>query len=159
MFSKLTVLTALVVAAIVLTGVASAGSRATTQRIAITSQGAAFSTFVLTPLTAGAVVRDAGSSSACCWTQRFVTRDGESVEIDNPLKTFVGKQGSFTWRAQISWVEAGADYVIGTGPWKIVRGTGAYAHLHGGGRLVTLIHDSDNSGVTLRAEGVVSTNG
>jgi hypothetical protein len=158
MFTRLTALTALIVTAIVVTGAASAGGRATTQRIAITSQGAAFATFVVTPLAPGAVVRDAGTSSACCWTRRFVTRDGESVEIDNPLKTFVGKRGTFTWRAQISWVEAGASFVIGTGTWKIVRGTGAYSHLHGGGRLVTLIHD-DDSGVTLRAEGAVSTNG
>ena len=158
MFTKLTALTALVVTAIVLTGVAIAGGQVTTQRIAITSHGAAFDTFVITPLAPGAVLRDAGSSSACCWTERFVTRDGESVEIDNPLKTFVGKRGTFMWRAQISWIDAGTNYIIGTGTWKIVRGTGAYAHLHGGGRLVSLIHD-DDSGVTLRAEGVISMNG
>ena len=158
MFTKLTALAALAGAAVVATHVASAGGQAATQRIAITSRGAAFETFVLTPLAPGAIVRDAGSSSACCWARRFLTRDGESVEIDNPLKTFVGKRGTFTWRAQISWVEAGANYTIGTGPWKIVRGTGAYAHLHGGGRLVSLIR-GDDSGVTLRAEGLVSNNG
>ncbi len=158
MFTKLTAVAALAVAAVVVTSVANAGGQAAKQRIAITSQGAAFDTFVLTPLAVGPIVRDAGSSSACCWTRRFLTRDGESVEIDDPLKTFVGKRGTFTWRAQISWVEAGANYVIGTGPWTIVRGTGVYAHVHGGGRMVTLIHD-DDSGVTLRAEGFISMNG
>jgi predicted thioesterase len=35
------------------------------------------------------------------------TPPGQAVEVDNPLKTFVGKRGTFTWRAQIFFLDAG----------------------------------------------------
>jgi hypothetical protein len=37
-------------------------------------------------------------------------------------------------RHRIEWVDAGNGYTVGTGTWTIVRGTGAYAHVTGGGR-------------------------
>ena len=51
-----------------------------------------------------------------------------------------GKRGSLTIREQIEWVSIGRDGngdgqddTVATGAWKVVRGTGAYARIAGGG--------------------------
>lgn len=141
------------VAVVSATGIANAGRSAAAQRVVIVSPHGNFALFVLTPLTAGPIVRDSGTTTACCWTQRFVQRDGESVEINNPLRTFTGKRGTFTWRAEIGWVDLQGGSTIGTGTWKIVRGTGAYAHLKGHGRIEII------DGVADQAEGLLSLHG
>jgi len=153
MHAKLSAAAALVLAAAVATGVATAGHAAAQQRIAVTSPRGNSGTFVLTPLTSGPIKRDSGTATACCWTRRFIQRDGQSIEIDNPLRTFAGKRGTFVWRARIAWVNSGSGYSVGTGTWKIVRGTGAYAHLEGHGR-VALITAANDQGVADRAEGL-----
>jgi len=158
MYRKLMAAVALVVAAAVITGMASASHTAALQRIAISFPKGSTDSFVLTPLTSGSIQRDAGSSSACCWTRRFYKRDGQEVEVDNPLKTFVGKLGTFEWRAQVSFVDAGNGYSVSTGTWKIVGGTGAYKHLGGHGRLAGIDNPGDLQG-TLHAEGLVSLGG
>ena len=158
MHTKLAALAVLAVAAIVLSGVATAGPAASKQRIAITTaKGNGFS-FVLTPLTSGRVTRDSGSASACCWTQRFVTRDGQESEINNPLKSYAGKQGTFTMRLVINWINAGNGLTIGTGTWRIVGGTGAYKHLEGKGRIAVSWPDARSSWQSSRAEGLVELN-
>ncbi len=106
----------------VFAGTASAGQRSAVERIAITSPKGNSGLFVLTPLTSGPVAPDSGTATACCWGQRFVRRDGQAAEINNPLRTFVGKHGTFVWRAQIAWVDL-ETYSIGTGSWRIVRGS------------------------------------
>jgi len=78
-------------------------------------------------------------------------------EIDNPLVTFEGKHGTFVWREQIEWIDLEKGYAIGTGTWKILRGTGAYAHLAGHGRVA--IVDRNHHGVADRAEGLVDLGG
>ena len=157
MHTKLSAAAALVVAVAVVTGVATAG-HAAKQRIAIVSPGGNTGVFVLTPLTSGPIVRDSGTATACCWTRRFIQRDGQSIEINDPLRTFVGKRGTFTWRAQIEWVDLEKGYAIGTGPWKIVRGTGAYAHLEGHGR-IAIITGANERNLADRAEGLVNLGG
>jgi hypothetical protein len=150
MHAKLSVTAAaLVVAAGTVAGIATAGRTAAAERVAITSPRGNAGLFVLTPLTPGRIVRDAGTATACCWTQRFILRDGQSIEINNPLRTFTGKHGTFTWRAQIGWVDLDSGDSIGTGTWKIVRGTGAYAHLEGHGRIAII------TGVAERNEGLL----
>jgi len=139
------------------TGVATAGHTAAEQRIAITSPHGNTAVFVLEPLTSGPVVRDSGTATACCWTRRFIRRDGEAVEIDNPLRTFEGKRGTFTWRAQIGWVVAGG-YSIGTGTLQIVHGTGAYRHLEGRGRIATITGPNEQ-GIADQADGLVDLRG
>ena len=146
------------VAAALATGVAMAGHAAARQRIAITSPGGNAGTFVLTPLTSGPIMRDSGTASACCWTQRLIQRDGQAIEIDNPLRTFEGTRGTFVWRARIEWVDPGSGYAIGTGTWRILRGTGAYAHLEGHGR-IAIIAGANDQGVADRAEGLVGLGG
>jgi hypothetical protein len=140
---------ALALAAAITTGIASAGHAASAERVAIISPHGNSGLFVLTPLTPGPIVRDAGTATACCWTQRFIRRDGQSIEINNPLRTFTGKHGTFTMRAQIGWVDLDGGYSIGTGTWKIVRATGAYAHLEGHGRIAII------TAVAERAEGLL----
>lgn len=147
---------ACIVAAVILTAVATASPAGSKQRILITTPKGNGHAFVLAPLTAGPLARDSGTASACCWTERFIKRDGQSIEIDNPLKTYVGKHGTFTTRLVIEWVDAGHGQVIGTGTWKIVRGTGAYAHLEGNGRLAVLWPNALPSWETSRAAGLVA---
>jgi hypothetical protein len=63
-----------------------------------------------------------------------VTRDGQRIEVNDPLDTLVGKHGTLVLRTRIEWVNAGNDYTVGTGTWKVVRGTGVYEHIKGSGR-------------------------
>jgi hypothetical protein len=130
-----------------------AGPTSAQQRIAITSPNGNANVFVLTPLTSGPIVRDSGTASYCCITPRFVQRDGQSIEIDNPTKSFVGRRGTFVWRAQIDWVKLNNGWSVGTGTWKIVLGTGAYKHLEGHGRLAVIMGNQSQVGPD--AEGLV----
>ena len=41
-------------------------------------------------------------------------------------------------RYRSEWVEAGNGYHVATGTWKVVRGTGQYAGVTGGGRGATV---------------------
>jgi hypothetical protein len=138
MHTKLSAAAAAFVAAAIVAGAAIAGQTSAQQRIAITSPNGNSNAFVLTPLTPGPIVRDSGTASYCCITPRFVHRDGQSIEIDNPTKSFLGKRGTFVWLAQIDWVNLDHGWSVGTGTWKIVLGTGAYKHLEGHGRLAVI---------------------
>jgi hypothetical protein len=155
MHTKLSAAGALAVAAAVATGAAMGGHAAAQQRIAITSPGSIDSgVFVLAPLTSGPIRRDSGTRTWCCWTRRFSQRDGQAIEIDNPvLETFKGKHGTFSWRAQVVWIDLEKGYSMGTGTWKILRGTGAYAHLEGHGRMAFV--NANHQAVADRAEGLV----
>ena len=143
------------IAATVLTIVSAASPAGSKQRISITTAKGNGHSFVLTPLTAGPVSGDSGAASACCWTERFVIRDGQSSEINDPLKTYVGARGTFAMRLLINWVNAGHGLTIGTGSWKIVSGTGAYKHLRGTGRIAISWPDALSTWQSSRAEGLV----
>jgi hypothetical protein len=158
MYTKLSAVAALVVAAaFVATGMASAGHTTAHQRIAIVNPRGNSGAFVLTPLTSGPIKPDSGTATACCWTGRLSQRDGQSIEVDKPLRTFVGKRGTFAWRARIVWVDLGGGYSVGTGEWKIAHGTGAYAHLEGHGRNA-LVSGPNGQGAG-RAEGLLDLGG
>jgi len=129
-----------------------AGSNATKQRIAITGKGDGH-TFVLTPLTRKGLQRDSGTFSDCCWSERVILRDGQRIEIENPLATYVGRRGTLVVRYRVEWANAGNGYTVGTGAWKIVRGTGAYKGLTGNGRSAAAWSGDQFAGV--RAEGWV----
>jgi hypothetical protein len=133
MRTKLTAVAALAVAAITLTAVASAGSAAGKQRVAIqvTDPGGGF---VLTPLTSGALKPDTGTATFCCWTRRTIMRHGQAIEINNPRMTLTGKLGTLVARNKIGWIEVPDGLAVFTGTWKVIHGTGAYAGLAGGGR-------------------------
>ena len=155
MHTKLWALAALSLAAAILTGVAAANPAAAQQRIAIQGQrtAAGRDAGVLIPLTSGALGRDSGTLTGCCWTERSVVRDGQSIEINDPLLTFTLKQGTFVTRNRVEWIDVGNGYVNGIHTWKIVHVTGDYAHLvgHGRGAVVGL----PNGALKWRFEGLV----
>lgn len=125
-------------AAVTLASVASAGPDAARQRVAITMQEEATTTvdqFVLSPLQAGAVKPDSGEPSGAIPPKRVVMRGGQAVSVyDHGITTLNGKRGSIVFRYRSEYVEAGNGYNVGTGTWKVVRGTGRYAGITGGGR-------------------------
>jgi hypothetical protein len=125
-------------AAITLTTVASAAPNAARQRVAITSQAAKttrVSPFVFTPLQPGPLKRDSGTMTATFGTERVVMREGQEVSIfDGGRATLKGERGSLVIHYRDEYVDGGNGYHVGTGTWKVVRGTGQYAHITGGGR-------------------------
>jgi hypothetical protein len=125
-------------AAVMLTSVAAAGSYGAKQRVMITSQAAhttQVSPFVLTPLQAGTIKRDSGKLIAGSHDpDRVVMREGQEVTIADEVSTFKGKRGSFVTRYHAEWVEAGNGYNVASATWKVMRGTGQYAKITGGGR-------------------------
>jgi hypothetical protein len=131
MRTKLTLVAILVVTATTLATVAAAEPLAAKQRIAIQMKGGA--SFVLAPVTSGAVKRDAGIASACCWTRRYVTRDGLTHEIDDPQLTLIGKRGTLVLRNRIEFFDIFDGWTVTTATWKVVRGTGDYAGISGAG--------------------------
>jgi hypothetical protein len=131
MSRKLTAVVALAAAAVTLASVAAAGQVAAKERIAIQVKGASF---VLTPLTSGAIKSDTGTTAFCCWTSRSIVRDGQSIDVNNPQMTLTGKRGTIVARNRIEFVDLPAGWAVFTGTWQVVRGTGAYAGLSGGGR-------------------------
>jgi hypothetical protein len=132
MRTKLTVVAALAAAAAMLAAVAAAGPVAAKQRVAI--QENANGSFVLTPLTPGAIKRDTGSASFCCWTERHVMRDGQAIDINDPQMTLTLKRGTLVVSNRIGFVDIPDGWAVFTGTWKVIRGTGDYAGLSGGGR-------------------------
>jgi hypothetical protein len=125
-------------AAVMLTSVAAAGPNAAKQRVMITSQAAQttlVSPFVLTPLQDGVIKSDSGKLIAGSnATDRVVMREGQEVTIVDDVSTFKGKRGSFVTRFHGEWVDAGNGYSVASATWKVMRGTGQYAKLTGGGR-------------------------
>ena len=134
-----------VVAAVTLTSAAAAGSEAAKQRVSFDITILPQGKFVLTAVQAGKLKGDSGTVDGN-WRRiqgqgRDVTRNGQTVTIYNPRWTLSGKRGTLTIRERAEWVDVGGDVdkdaypdSIGLGTWKVVRGTGQYANLAGGGR-------------------------
>lgn len=147
------------IAVLLATGTA-AGSAAKQERIAILLDfGSSPGTFQLTPLSSGPVRGDSGTVSACCWTNRNVTRDGQSASIDDPTLTFKSKRGTFSWHARVTYVDLNNDYTVATANWKITHGTGAYAHLEGHGRQAFVQKTAASQNLADKAEGIVTMGG
>jgi hypothetical protein len=134
---------AVLAAAVTLTSVAAAGPDAAKQRVAITvtmSSGKA----VLEPLQKGTLVRSVGTFAGSRQSQtpdRTVMRDGQAVDIYSGTWTFKGKRGTLVFRERNEWTDLGHDLNrdgiedgIAVGTWKVLRGTGPYAGITGGGR-------------------------
>lgn len=126
-----------VAAALTLTSLASAGPSAAGQRVAITMQAARTTTaspFVLTPLQTGPLEHDSGTQTGAIPAERVVMREGQRVSMYDGVVTLKGKAGRLVIRYRSNYVDAGNGYHVGTGTWKVVRGTGRYAGVTGGGR-------------------------
>jgi hypothetical protein len=127
------IVVAVLAAAVTLTSVASAGPAAAKQRVAINMKILPQSTFVLTPLQAGALKRDSGTISGN-WRSapgRDVMRNGQRVGIYSNTWTLTGRRGTLTIRERIEWVDVGNDDDVAIGTWKVVRGTREYATITG----------------------------
>jgi hypothetical protein len=132
-------------AAIVPTSVAAAGSEAAGARVVIDMQIYPQGKFVLTPMRFGTLKPDSGTIKST-WldvTGRSVLRDGQKATIYvGAITTLTGKLGTLTIRDRIEWVDLARDANgdgendgLGTGTWTVVRGTGQYAGIVGKGRL------------------------
>ena len=124
--------------AFVVTSVASADTDAMKQRVQIDMKIHPAKTFALATLQSGPLTRDSGTH-ACNGGDPddlgTVQRDGqEAFRWECRAWTFAGKRGKLVLRSQFTWIEAGGPYNIATGSWKVVRGTGQYAGVTGGGR-------------------------
>jgi hypothetical protein len=137
---------AVLAAAVTLTSVASAGPDVAKQRVAIDMKIVPKETFVFSPQQSGALERDSGRittvSQVLAMSGRRVMREGQKVTIFNGgLWTLKGKRGTLTIRERTEWVAVGSDVngdghsdEVAVGTWKVVRGTGQYAKIAGGGR-------------------------
>jgi hypothetical protein len=120
--------------ALTLASAAAGTSTASKQRVMITGK-VGVDRFTLTPLTPGVLGTDSGSVSFCCWGYGQLVRDGQDVIVnDHELATYTGKRGTLVVRSRNEWLDAGNGYTIGVSTWRVVRGTGAYKGVTGGGR-------------------------
>ena len=149
---KLTAVAVFAATAVTLTAVAVAGPVAAKQRVAIQEKGGA--SFVLTPLTPGAIKGDSGTANFCCWTDRHIMRDGQAIDINDPEMTLTLKRGTLVIRNRIGFVDIPDGWAVFTGTWKVIRGTGDYAGLSGGGRRAGVM--LPNGTVNSRFEGFLS---
>jgi hypothetical protein len=69
-----------------------------------------------------------------CPPNRVVIREAQSVSLYDGVSTLRGKRGTLVMRYHSEYVDAGNGYHVGSGTWKVVRGTGRYAGVAGGGR-------------------------
>jgi hypothetical protein len=130
-------------AAAVLVTVAAARPVSMKERVSITHTG---NSFTLTPMSSGAIQGDSGAFEACCWSNLHVVRAGQRLDLNNPLLTLTGKNGTLKLRNRIVWVDLPGGWSIFTGTWKVVGGTGAYAGLAGHGSVAAAVPASGGDG-------------
>ena len=99
-----------------------------------------FGKFVLTPATGRTLKADSGTETCSVSSKRVVMRQGQRVEIVNWITTCKGKRGLSS--AFDSSRSTPATDTVGTGTWKVVRGTGRYTQITGGGRVGNACVDS-----------------
>jgi hypothetical protein len=134
MRARLTAIAALAAIAATLAAVAAGGPVAAKQGIKIqVKDNGNGDKFVLTPLGSGAIRADSGTVSFCCWAQTFTRRNGQRIEVNNPQMMLTGKPRTLVARDRIEWFDLPDGWVVTTGTWKVIRGTGDYARLSGGG--------------------------
>ena len=147
---------AVLAAALTLTSVATAGPNVTKQRVTIIASGppnlSVPAEWNFTPLQAGALEADSGTETAT-FKSRFVRRGGQSVQLFDVTATCKGKRGTLVIREVVERVDVGNGYSVQIGTWKVLRGTGQYANVTGGGREFYV----DNAqGFNGRREGVLT---
>jgi len=138
-----------------LAAVAAAGPDAAKQRVVITMKALPNGKFVLEPMQAGALERDTGTTAVGYKRLNVVIREGQRVEIYRLTFVLEGKRGTLTTQERNEWVDAGGPFV-GMGTWKVVRGTGQYAGVTGGGRNATAGLNRGNGAWYAREEGFLT---
>ena len=134
MTNKLTVLVGIAGVALFLAAAPGANPGAKKQHVTITTAKGGIDNFLLVLRKGGSVQRDSGTASYCCWSQKFITRDGQTVEVNDPITTLRSKKGELVLKERIEWADAANGYSIGIGTWKVMKGTGAYKNVTGSGR-------------------------
>jgi hypothetical protein len=125
----------------VTTVTAAAGGQTAKQQVALELTFYPGQTFLVLPKTGG-LKPDSGRIAKIPESAgRKVVRDGQELTIFNPTWTLTGKKGTLTIREHNEWVFLGSDGnkdriddAVAVGTWKVVRGTGQYAGVSGGGR-------------------------
>ena len=149
-------------AAVTLTLVAAADPDAARQRVAISMANLPNGTFALTPFQPGKLKSDSGSMhpTVANYVPRSVIRDGQRVDVYEPVVWVLeGKRGTLTVKEpRNEWVGTGGGRSIATGTWVVVRGTGQYAGVTGGGRTAHLSDEIGQGGPCwcAREEGFLS---
>jgi hypothetical protein len=127
-----TLILAALLAVTAATLVTAAGARpaASSERVRIERNGGSF---VLAPTSPGAIGRDKGEFTACCWSTRHTVVAGQRLEVTDPHLTLTGANGTLKLHSRIEWVNVPGGWGVFTGTWKVVSGTGAYAGVSGHG--------------------------
>lgn len=89
---------------------------------------------MLTPLQDGPVRPDSGKFTSTVPPEQILMRNGQRITIYDGSASLKGRRGTLVIRYRDEYVEAGNGYHVGVGTWKVVRGTGQYAKIAGGGR-------------------------
>ena len=134
-----------VAAIVTLTSTAAARPAAAKKQRVAWMTGAGRTTLVsdiaLFPLQAGPLKADSGKIIA------------KSHEGDDPV-TFKGRRGTLVFTTEQKWTDVGRGFGVATGTWKVVRGTGQYAGVTGGGTSLNVWYESTDDW-TERGEGVL----
>ena len=129
-----------IVAAVTLAPAAATEPGVAKQRVAISATILPAGKATLTPYRNGALAPDTGTfvGARSRTPDRTLIRDGQTVYFHSGTWTFTGKRGTLVLRERNEWVDAGGSPDrppwIGVGSWQVVRGTGQYAGITGGGR-------------------------
>ncbi|MDX1389989.1 MAG: hypothetical protein R3344_12410 [Acidobacteriota bacterium] len=147
--SQVTLLVGVFLAAGLLVGsTAATGSTAAKQRTSIELKQAPFNVrgpFTVYPRGPGRVKFDTGT-----WTGSSPgpgsrgTRDGQDFEIVRGTDVLEGKRGTLTIRQSGRIYSAGHSTEAGLGTWSLIKGTGSYAGLKGGGRWAWALDEKEN---------------
>jgi hypothetical protein len=101
--------------------------------------GAPSWTFEFYALTPGRLGFDSGKLMLAASERPYVVRDGQRMAVYVAVERLTGKRGTFDVRWRVEFAGAGDGNTIGTGTWSLVRGTGVYAGVKGGGRLAVIV--------------------
>src|SRR5262245_57212477 len=116
-------------------GTWSASKAGTRQRVMLVQKhrfGDREGQFELVVLSLGPIRSDTGSFTLAAELRPSIVRQGQGLSVYVVIETLTGAQGTFDVRWRVEFAGAGEGNTVGTGTWRILRGTGAYAGVTGG---------------------------
>jgi hypothetical protein len=126
-------------AALTLAMVAAASPVAKRQQVVVNQkEGKGKGTFALVPLNPGSLSGDAGTYTWVISSKKAGTADGQGFVRYDSVVTYEGDQGTFVVREVATLVAVAIGAKVGTGTWNVLRGTGVYEGVRGGGRLAAV---------------------
>ena len=145
------------VIAVTLVGVASGGSTATKQRVAIDGRfnNNNAGTFRIIPLTTGALKADSGKFTGTGNVgNSSVRKNGQEVTVITGSDAYAGAKGTLNVAQRLESVAAGRDHGVITGTWVVVSSTGAYEGYTGGGTFSAV--ELPSGALLFREEGYIT---